>query len=175
VPDPAALTPREIATLLDASRRAVATEMAALDRRAAERLIAGEWCANEIVGHLVEAERRAFAGRIRIILTRDAPCLELWDQPAVAAARHDDLREPDHVVSEFMGVRDDSLILVRSLGPEMLERIGIHPRVGALSVSDLLHEWVHHDRKHLSQLIGLTSRAVWAGMGNARRFSDPDA
>jgi hypothetical protein len=38
-----------------------------------------------------------------------------------------------------------------------------------------MHEWVHHDRKHLGQLTGLTQRLVWPAMGNARLFSNPDA
>lgn len=28
----------------------------------------GEWCVNEVLGHLIEAEARGFAGRIRQIL-----------------------------------------------------------------------------------------------------------
>jgi hypothetical protein len=47
--------------------------------------------------------------------------------------------------------------------------------VGDVIVRDLLHEWVHHDRDHLAQLSALTQRLVWPGMGNARRFSVPDA
>lgn len=50
-----------------------------------------------------------------------------------------------------------------------------NPRVGDVTVRDILHEWVHHDRDHLAQLTALTQRLVWPGMGNARRFSEPDA
>jgi hypothetical protein len=65
--------------------------------------------------------------------------------------------------------------LVRSLGPAALARPGRHPQVGDVTVRDILHEWVHHDRDHLAQLTALTQRLVWPGMGNARRFSEPDA
>jgi len=47
----------------------------------------GEWCAKEVLGHLIETEKRGFAGRIRIILKSDSPQLEGWDQEAVARAR----------------------------------------------------------------------------------------
>ena len=43
-----------------------------------------------------------------------------------------------------------------------------------MTVRDISHEWVHHDRDHLAQLTALTQRPVWPGMGNARRFSEPD-
>jgi hypothetical protein len=71
-------------------------------------------------------------------------------------------------------LRDESLALVRSLGPAALARPGRHPQVGDVTVRDILHEWVH-DRDHLAQLTALTQRLVWPGMGNARRFSEPDA
>ncbi|HEV8682276.1 MAG TPA: hypothetical protein VGS09_05825, partial [Actinomycetota bacterium] len=47
---------------------------------------AEHWCVNEVVGHLIEAERRGFAGRIREMLEADDPVFVTWDQPSVAAA-----------------------------------------------------------------------------------------
>jgi len=48
-----------------------------------------EWCVNEVIGHLIEAERRGFGGRIRTILGADNPGLEGWDSAAVARSRGD--------------------------------------------------------------------------------------
>ncbi len=175
MPDPLALAPRQVAALLDASRKAVVAEMGALGTHARVRLIDGQWCANEVVGHLIEAEQRGFAGRIRAIIAEDEPILEGWIPPAVAAARHDDEADPEDLMGEFIGIRDASLVLVRSLGPSALARIGMHPQVGPVTVANLIHEWVHHDRAHLGQLLELSQRLVWPAMGNARRFSDPDA
>ncbi len=169
------LTPRQVAALLDASRKAVVAEMAALGPHANRRLIVGEWCPTEILGHLIEAEQRGFAGRLRLILAEERRDLPTWEPDSVAAARHDDARDPEDLMGEFIGARDDSLALVRSLGPNALRRVGVHPQVGEITVGDILHEWVHHDREHLGQLITLTRRLMWPAMGNARRFSDPDA
>jgi hypothetical protein len=33
-----------------------------------------------------------------------------------------------------------------------------------------MHEWVHHDRNHLKQLLANVQARVWPEMGNARRF-----
>jgi hypothetical protein len=87
----------------------------------------------------------------------------------------DDDAYADEPAAEFGTLRDESLALVRSLGPAALARPGRHPQVGDVTVRDILHEWVHHDRDHLAQLTALTQRLVWPGMGNARRFSEPDA
>ena len=52
--------------------------------------------------------------------------------------------------------------------------IATHPAVGPLRVDELLGEWVHHDRNHIRQMLGVTQARVWAQMGNARRFSLED-
>lgn len=173
------LTPDAIAALLLASAHAVAAEASALGARARVRPRDGEWCANEIVGHLIEAERRGFNGRIRAILApaegEPEPALVGWDQPAVAAARRDELKETTDLLAELADLRADSLALVRGLGPADLGRRGLHPRVGPLAVDDIVHEWVHHDREHLVQLLEVSRTFAWAGMGAARRFSDPSA
>jgi hypothetical protein len=172
---PASLTPTQIATLLDASCRAIILEVEALAPRGDYRPIPGTWCPNEVVGHLIEADQHGFAWRIRSMLAEENPILRTWVPSAVAAARHDDGRDAFELAAEFGTLRDGWLTLVRSLGPAALARPGRHPRVGELTVRDLLHEWVHHDREHLAQLAALTQRLVWPGMGNARRFSEPDA
>ncbi|HEX7195538.1 MAG TPA: DinB family protein [Candidatus Limnocylindria bacterium] len=167
-----------IAGLLLASTTTVAAEIGGLGAAAGWRPAPGEWSANECVGHLIEAERRGFAGRIRRIV--DAahgdrphlpPDLEAWDPPAVAAARRDHLREPAELVEEFVTLRADGVALVRTLTPADLGRSGVHPEVGPLRVDELLGEWVHHDRNHIRQLLAVTQARVWGQMGNARRFS----
>ena len=88
------LPPARIAELLEATARTVEAELHALGEDGARwRPAPGEWCANEVVGHLVEADLRGFAGRIRTLLDEDDPALLGWDQPTVAAAR-DELDDP---------------------------------------------------------------------------------
>jgi hypothetical protein len=169
------LTPDAIAALLLSSAHALAAEATALGPRARIRPAEGEWCANEIIGHLVEAESRAFNGRIRIILAMNEPDLATWDVPAVAAARDDQAKDTNDLLEELADLRADSLALVRGLTEADLARHGVHPRVGPLTVEELLHEWVHHDREHLGQLLDVSRAFAWAGMGAARRFTESGA
>ena len=170
-----ALPPARIADLLAASATIIVAELEALGPDGGWRPEPGEWSANECVGHLIEAERRGFAGRIRRILAADRPDipadLEGWDPPAVAEARRDHLRSGAELAAELSAMRADGVALVRSLGPAEMGRVGIHPDVGPLRVDELLGEWVHHDRNHTRQLLAVTQARVWAQMGNARRFS----
>ena len=172
---PGALAPDRIGDLLAASGSIVVAELIALGDAGGWRPEPGEWSANECVGHLIEAERRGFAGRIRLILAgggHDGPVeLEGWDPPAVAKARGDHLRDGEELADEFAMLRADGVGLVRGLGPADLERSGLHPEVGLLRVDELLGEWVHHDRNHVRQMLAVTQARVWAQMGNAQRFS----
>ena len=168
--------PARIARLLGATEATVASELRALGADgAAWRPAPGEWCANEVVGHLAEAERRGFAGRIRLILDEANPALEDWDEPAVAAARGDCAKPVEDLLAEFLPLRAHSIALVQRLTRADLARRGRHPAVGDLTVEMLLAEWVHHDRNHVRQLLAIGQGLAWPAMGNARRFSDPNA
>ncbi len=169
----AALAVTRIADLLEASAATILAELEALGPEARWRPARGEWCANECLGHILEAERRGFNGRIRTILAGDRPALQGWDQEAVALAREDDRRDPAELLAEFLPLRADSVDLVRSLGAADLIRSGVHERVGELTVGDLVGEWVHHDRNHVRQMLAVTQARVWDQMGAARRFVDP--
>ena len=63
------------------------------------------------------------------------------------------------------------MALARRLGPADLGRGGHHPTVGYLRVGDLLHEWVHHDRNHLKQILANVQAYAWPHMGNSQKFS----
>jgi hypothetical protein len=168
------LAPGQIADLLEASAAVVVAEIGALGVESGWRPKVGEWSANECAGHLIEAERRGFSGRIRQILEAQPntpAALIAWDPPAVAEARRDHERPGSLLATEFAALRAESVAQVRALQPADLDRYGVHPDVGPLHVHELLGEWVHHDRNHIRQLLEVTQLRVWGQMGNARRFS----
>src|SRR3989337_1419006 len=155
VPSAPGLTVDEVARLLHATAEIVAAELYALGDRAGWRPAGGEWCANEVVGHIVESDRRGFTGRIRRILAApegNEPDEEGWDQPSVAAARGDCAKPGTVLIDELTASRADAIDLVRSLRPEDLDRAALHRAVGRITVRELLNEWCLHDRTHLQQL-----------------------
>jgi len=169
-----ALSALDVAALL----RAVATQLAAELGAAPEVVVrhhpaAGEWCAKEVLGHLIEAERRGFAGRIRTILAEDRPTFVGWDPADVARERRDCERDVRELLVEFGALRDESANLVTGLRAADLSRGGDHPKVGFLTIGDLLAEWVHHDRNHVRQIHANVQAYVWPSMGNAQKFSQP--
>ena len=165
----AALTPAQVADLLESTCALIEAEMKALgDDGCSFHFKEGEWCVNECVGHIIEADRRGFGGRIRDILTGKP--LHSWDQAQVARDRKDCERMSQSVWMEFMGPRNDYIALVRALKPAELDRSGTHPTVGELRVRDLLQEWVHHDRNHTRQLLQIQQERVYPHMGNSQKF-----
>src|SRR5207247_7550516 len=81
-----ALSPNQIAALLESTCALIEGEINALgDEGAQWHPAPNEWCVNECVGHLIEAERRGFAGRIRDMIAGKS--LVAWDQEAVARER----------------------------------------------------------------------------------------
>ena len=164
--------PEQVAALLESAAAAIRAEVEALSKpvhvwHPAE----GEWSINEIIGHLIEAERRGFAGRIKILLASKDPQLEGWDQNEVARGRRDDMKPAAKLVAELERMRAESVKLVGGLAAADLKRGGQHPKVGWLRLEDLLQEWVHHDRNHIKQILSNVQAWAWPHMGNSQKFS----
>ncbi|OGO51407.1 MAG: hypothetical protein A2148_11715 [Chloroflexi bacterium RBG_16_68_14] len=173
--EPPPLTLTQVAGLLRATAATLRAEADALGPDGLRWHPApGEWCVNEVLGHIIEAERRGFAGRIREILDQPGKRLESWDVAQVARERRDCERDGLELLREFEELRDESVRLVLGLRPEQMELSGEHPLVGELRIVDLLHEWPHHDRNHVRQILANVQAYVWPHMGNAQRFSEVD-
>jgi hypothetical protein len=129
-----------------------------------------EWCVKEVIGHLIEAEERGFAGRVRVMLVAPDPHFQAWDPPQVARERGDDEKPAGELLNAFLDIRLTSAVLVEQLTAADLNRSGLHPQVGPLTIGDLLGEWVHHDREHLRQIMANVQAYVWPQLGGAQQF-----
>jgi hypothetical protein len=163
------LTTDQVAQYLEATCALIEAELEALGDDSGWHFDQKEWCANQVLGHLVEAEKRGFAGRIREILAGKEKTSS-WDQAEVSKERKDCERIGQSLWMEFMGVRNESIKLVRSIRPADLARSIAHPMAGQLSIRDLLHEWIHHDRNHTRQLLQIGQERAWPHMGNSQKF-----
>jgi hypothetical protein len=169
------LRPADVASLLRAAGAEIRSEIEALpDELLSWHPKPGEWCMKECLGHIIEAERRGFAGRIRFLLERPADTsMAGWDQVAVARARNDCATPAAELLREFAELRSASAGLVASLRPEDLDLGGEHSHVGHLTIREIISEWVHHDRNHFKQMLTNVQDFAWQSMGSARRFSEP--
>ena len=69
------------------------------------------------VGHLIEADRRGFAGRVRAAVAEVRPTFTPWDQPGVALERRDQEKNPADLVAvatigaNLQGLGDFTVVL----------------------------------------------------------------
>src|SRR5262245_3070050 len=115
-PSPHPFTTHDIVALLISAMDAIRGEYARVPRRVHTfRPAQNEWCNLEVLGHLIEAEQRGFAGRIRLIVAQDGRALDRWDPEQVARDRHDWERDPSVLLGEFIRIREVSVQLVQRL------------------------------------------------------------
>ena len=110
------------------------------------------WSAYDIVGHLLHGEATDWVPRARMILDHGTgqPFVP-FDRDAMLAAP----REPvDALLDRFREARADSLAQVESLhlSASDLDRRGLHPELGEVTLAQLLATWVAHDLTHLAQI-----------------------
>ncbi len=111
------------------------------------------WSAFDIVGHLNVGERTDWMQRARIILENgEARPFDPFDRFAQLKESQD--KSLEQLLDDFARLRADNLAALQALNlqPEDLTRRGRHPRLGVVTLSELLATWAVHDLTHLHQL-----------------------
>jgi hypothetical protein len=113
----------------------------------------GSWSAFDIVGHLIVGERTDWITRARVILEH-GEAREFTPFDRFAQARETQGKSLDQLLDEFAEARAKSLAELEALHllPENLAKRGRHPRLGVVTLSQLLSTWTAHDMTHLHQL-----------------------
>lgn len=110
------------------------------------------WSVLEIVGHLQAIDEQAFAERIRLALAENGPAFFALDVVAIANERRDNDKDPPALLASFTRERDESSGLITGLRDVDLQRAGLHPALGPLTIGVLLDKWIAHDFEHLAQI-----------------------
>jgi DinB superfamily len=111
------------------------------------------WSAFDVVGHLIHGERTDWMPRARMILqfgdTRTFEPFDRWAQ-----ARESQGKSLGYLLDEFARLRSENLQELHALNlqEEDLARLGRHPALGAVTLSQLLATWAAHDLTHLHQI-----------------------
>ncbi len=111
------------------------------------------WNAREIVAHLSHCERTDWMPRVKHLLefgeARPFPPFDRLGQRAAMQGK-----STPELLDEFAQLRAGSLEELRAmaLGAADLERRGMHPALGSVTMSELLAAWAAHDMTHLHQI-----------------------
>ena len=111
------------------------------------------WSAFDIVGHLVHAERADWVPRARMVLQfGETQAFEPFDR--WGHVREIQGKSLAQLLDELARLRSENLGELRALNlrPEDLNRRGLHPSLGVVTLSALLATWAAHDLTHLHQI-----------------------
>jgi len=124
----------------------------------------------DVVGHLIHGEDTDWITRTEHILAHGAT------RPFVPFDREGMRGRDEHTLEEllelFARCRANSLARIRALclTAADLERPGLHPELGPVTLGQLLATWVVHDLAHLAQIARVMTKARASEIGPWRAY-----
>ncbi|MBA3445751.1 MAG: DinB family protein [Gemmatimonadales bacterium] len=132
---------------------------------------ADSWSPYDIVGHLIHGEQTDWIIRTEILLTHgEGRAFTPFDRFAqFEASRGRTLHE---LLEAFAQLRAANLTRLESLGVtlEDLDRRGLHPELGPVTLGELLATWVAHDLSHIAQIARVMGRQYADAAGPWRAY-----
>lgn len=112
----------------------------------------GTWSPYDVIGHLVHGERADWIPRARHILAGEMRPFEPFDRTAQFTESQG--KSLDQLLTTFAALRQENIaaLMELKLTDDDLERKGLHPELGEVTLSQLLATWVAHDLDHVAQV-----------------------
>jgi hypothetical protein len=131
----------------------------------------GTWTVFDVVGHLVDADRVNWMPRLKHLR-------EFGETRAFAPFdRGSHLREGQgktlpQLLDQFCDLRACNLAELRALNlqPSDLDRRGLHPSLGSVTLAELLSAWAAHDLTHLHQISRIMADQLREAVGPWQKF-----
>lgn len=111
------------------------------------------WNAFDVIGHLIHGERTDWMPRARMILDfGETKTFEKFDRSGHQSEIQG--KTMGQLLDEFSRDRSENLARLRAMNLQKqdLERMGRHPALGLVTLSQLLATWAVHDLTHLHQI-----------------------
>ena len=107
----------------------------------------------DVIGHLIQGERTDWMPRAKRILEfGESRAFDPFDRRA--QERESQGKSLPQLLDEFARLRAENLAELRALNvtDQELNRRGLHPELGTVTLSQLLATWAAHDLTHLHQI-----------------------
>ena len=107
----------------------------------------------DVVGHLIHGEEADWLVRTHVILEDgETKPFAPFDRYAMYEASKG--KTLAQLLEEFAQLREKNLNELRALKltPEKLDKLGMHPALGTVTLRQLLATWVAHDLNHVHQI-----------------------
>jgi hypothetical protein len=110
------------------------------------------WTPRDVVGHLISAELDDWIPRAEMIL-RDGPGRAFDPFDRFAHVERDRGVSLPALIERFEELRREQLARLRELvSDDDLDRVGLHPELGEVTMRQLLATWAVHDLDHVAQI-----------------------
>jgi len=129
------------------------------------------WSPFDVVGHLIDGEETDWIPRARIILAGGPdPVFEPFDR--VRHLRLNAGKPIGDLLERFARLRAENIATLEGfrLSARDLERPGIHPELGPVTMGQLLATWVAHDLGHVAQVARVMAKQYAAEVGPWREY-----
>jgi hypothetical protein len=120
----------------------------------------------DVIGHLIHGEKTDWTARTKVILEFGL------SKPFVPWNRFAQYEESKgktllQLLDEFEKVRIENMIWFRSLKLTAtdLDKKGMHPKLGEVTLKNLLATWVAHDLTHIAQITRVMAKQYKEEMG----------
>lgn len=128
------------------------------------------WTVKEVVAHLIVCEETDWLPRIRIILNNpDTIFVPIDMQLHFSLAQNHSLKE---LLTMFKNLRQSGLAELRKydLSKNNLQKTGIHPVLGEVTLQQLISTWVTHDMTHLAQISRIIAKQNKEHVGGFKQY-----
>lgn len=120
----------------------------------------------DVIGHLIHGEKTDWATRAKIILEYGtSKPFTPWDR--FAQYEESKAKSLQQLLDEFEAVRNENVKWLRSLSlsENDLNKKGMHPALGEVTLRNLLSTWVVHDLTHIAQITRVMAKQYKEEMG----------
>lgn len=125
----------------------------------------------DVIGHLIYGEKTDWVVRAKIILEFGlSKPFEPWDR--FAQYEESKGKTLQQLLDEFERVRNENIKWLRSLNlsESDLDKKGMHPALGEVTLRNLLSTWVVHDLAHLAQITRVMAKQYKEEIGPWHEF-----
>lgn len=123
------------------------------------------WSPYDIIGHLIHGEHTDWMGRLDTILNKEDKKFVPYDREAMF--KESEGKTLHQLLSEFKELRKNNLQKLRSLdlSDADLDKTGIHPAFGDVTLRQLLSTWTIHDLTHIAQITRVMAKQYKEAIG----------
>lgn len=124
------------------------------------------WSPFDVIGHLIHGDETDWIPRAKTIVEfGESRAFTPFDR--FAMFEHSKGKSINQLLDEFEARRTESLEQLDELNitEALLEKRGMHPELGVVSLRQLLSTWVVHDLSHIGQVVRVMSKQYKEAVG----------